>query len=107
MWADELDDPEYYDVPLNIVSLKNRPDFFSQPITTYTKNIINAITGVEYPYRIGSIHERRFYVVMENDPYNPRDARRLFFDTPQQYEQATGIKVSVESKARFLRNQVF
>lgn len=105
MWADELNDPEYYDAPISFIPVKERNDFFSQPITTYTKNILNAVTGEEYPYRIGSNDEKRFYIVMENDPYNPRDARRLFFNSPQQYERATGIKVSTKSKDRFLKNQ--
>jgi hypothetical protein len=116
MWADELFDPDYYDPQVKVptstkraqrfaMEMKKRPQFFHQPITTHSKNIVNAITGEEYPYRIGSRDERRFYVVMENDPMNYKEARRLFFDSPQQYENATGISVSAESRQRFYNNK--
>jgi hypothetical protein len=42
---------------------------------------------------------------MENDPANYKEARRLFFDSPQQYENATGIHVSLESRQRFYDNK--
>jgi hypothetical protein len=106
MWWDELNDPEYQDRPLKYIPASERPPFFHQPVTTYTKYILNAVTGEEYPYRIGSNDERRFYVVMENDPDNPREARRLFFNSPQQYEAVTGIRVSNKSKERFNNNQL-
>ena len=92
MWADELFDPDYYDAdprPQEATSsrrkqkfkmeMKKRPQFFHQPINCYNKNILHAITGEEMRYRVGSKDECRFYVVMENDPMNYKDARRLFF----------------------------
>lgn len=105
MWADEIDDPEYQDQEIKYIPLSERQDFYHQPITTYTKNILNAVTGEEYPYRIGSHDERRFFVIMQNDPNDPREARRLFFDSPAQYERATGIRVSEKSKQRFEINK--
>ena len=66
---------------------------------------MNAVTGQEYPFRIGSNDERRFYVVMEQDPMNYKEARRLFFDSPQQYDNATGIHVSIDSRQRFYDNK--
>jgi hypothetical protein len=118
MWADELFDPDYYDAdphPQTVTSsrrkikfqmeMKKRPSFFHQSITCYNKNILHAITGEEMPYKIGSKDESRFYVVMENDPTNYKDARRLFFYSPQEYENATGIEVSQQSKDRFQMNQ--
>jgi hypothetical protein len=106
MWADEIDDPEYQDEETpQRVSLVDPKDFFYHPITTFSKNILNAVTGENTGYRIGSIDEYRFYVVMENDPFSKRDARRLYFSSPSQYEMATGISVSKQSKARFLSNQ--
>jgi hypothetical protein len=116
MWADELFDPDYYDPQVKVptssrrsrkfaMEMAKKPQFFHQPITTHSKNIVNAITGEEYPYRIGSKDERRFYVVMENDPMNYKEARRLFFDSPQEYENATGRVVSHESKQRYYANR--
>jgi hypothetical protein len=42
---------------------------------------------------------------MDNDPANYKEARRLFFDSPQQYENATGIHVSLDSRQRFYDNK--
>jgi len=116
MWADELFDPDYYDPQVKVPTssrrgrkfaweMKKKPTFFHQPINTYSKNIMHAITGEVLPYRIGSKDELRFYVVMENDPLNYKEARRLFFDSPQQYENATGNHVSLESRQRFYNNR--
>lgn len=106
MWRDEIDDLDFQDelIPL---PMSERPEFFSQPITAYTKNILNAVTGEDTGYRIGSANERRFYVIMERDPHKdrPREARRLFFESPEQYEALTGITVSAQSKKRFQTNQ--
>jgi len=104
MWRDELDDPEYQDV-ITPVTLNKRTDFFYQPITSYAKNILNALTGEDTGYRIGSRDEQRFYVVMENDPNDVKEARRLYFLSPVQYELSTGIQVSASSKERFYNNQ--
>ena len=106
MWADEIDDPEYQDeVQVQRVALVDPKDFFHQPITTFSRNIVNAVTGEDTGYRVGSTDEYRFYVIMENDPFSKRDARRLYFDSPTQYEIATGIRVSKQSHDRFLSNQ--
>jgi hypothetical protein len=100
MWRDEIDDPEYQDQEV-VKEVWKVPEFFHQPITSLNKRILNAITGEEYPYRIGSQDEHRFFVVMESDPDNYKEARRLFFDSPEQYERATRRTVSEESKRRF------
>lgn len=104
MWRDEIDDPEYQD---QVVDEKNFkvPDFFHQPITSFRKPILNAITGEEYPYRIGTEDEYRFFVVMESDPDNYKETRRLFFESPEQYERATRRIVSEKSKQKFREHQ--
>jgi len=104
MWQDEIDDPEYQDA-IQQTHIIDRNDFFYQPITAYAKNILNAITGEDTGYRIGSHNEKRFYVIMENDPNDPKEARRLYFESPLQYEMASGLKVSPQSKERFYENQ--
>jgi hypothetical protein len=104
MWQDEIDDIDFQDelVPLK---MDDRPDFFHQPITTYTKNILNALTGEDTGYKIGSKDEHRFFVVMDSDPNHYKEARRLFFTSPDAYENATGIEVPYQSKKRFLEKQ--
>jgi hypothetical protein len=104
MWQDEIDDFEFQDdlVPLKMA---DRQEFFYQSITSYTKNILNAITGKDTGYKIGSHDERRFYVIMEGDPKQIKEARRLFFSSPEEYENATGIKVHENSKKRFNEKQ--
>lgn len=104
MWQDEIDDPEYQDVAVEKEEWKE-PDFFFQPITSLHRPILNAVTGEETPYRIGTHDEYRFFVVMENDPDDPKEARRLYFDTPEQYERAMRRKVSDTSRQRFYENQ--
>jgi len=104
MWQDEIDDPEYQDVVVKEDIFK-MPDFFHQPIVSLHRPILNAITGESYPFRIGTRDELRFFVVMENDPDDYKEARRLYFDSPEQYERATRRKVSEESKIRFYENQ--
>jgi len=105
MWQDEIDDPEYQDNLTNSQVIHPIQDFFYQPITSMHKPILNAITGEQYPYRIGSRDELRFYVVMESDPSNYKEARRLYFETPEQYERATGRTVPVKAKQRFYAKQ--
>ena len=107
MWQDEIDDPEYQDTEYQTTRdpTVDPKDFFHQPITTFSKNIVNAVTGEDTGYRVGSMDEYRFYVVMENDPNNKREARRLYFDSPTQYEIATGRTVTKQRRERFYLNQ--
>ena len=105
MWRDEIDDPEYQDPVVETNQPFELPEFFYQPITSLNRNILNAITGEAYPYKIGSQDEYRFFVVMESDPADYKEARRLYFDNPEQYERVTRRVVSDESKRRFYLNQ--
>jgi hypothetical protein len=116
MWADEINDPEYqdpvYDVDRRSTSsastqLPDYKDLYYQPITSLNKRILNAITGEEYNYRIGSNDEKRFYVVMTQDPFEPKEACRLFFSNPQSYENFSGLKVSDASMERFRKNREY
>jgi hypothetical protein len=123
MWQDEIDDIEYQDSPSEMKTNTNINkrvmskystteeeqtwgDLYYQPITCLKKNILNAITGYQYPYRIGSKDELRFYIVMTSDPWNPKEACRLFFSSPEEYESFSGLTVSMESKRKFRNNQM-
>jgi hypothetical protein len=113
MWADEINDPEYQDPVLDgsevrsvtSTQIPDYKDLYYQPITALNKRILNAITGEEYKYRIGSKDEQRFYVVMTQDPWEPKEACRLFFSSPRAYENFSGLKVSEESWTRYNINQ--
>jgi hypothetical protein len=110
MWADEINDPEYQDPDYddNVSKKAHTPtfkDLYYQPITSLNKRILNAITGEEYEYRVGSKDEKRFYVIMTQDPWEPKEACRLFFSSPQSYENFSGIKVPDKSIIQFNKNQ--
>jgi len=114
MWADEINDPEYQDpiveqdrVSTTSTELPDYKDLYYQPITSLNKRILNAITGEEYTYRIGSKDEERFYVIMTQDPWEPKEACRLFFSSPQSYESFSGLKVSPESWQRYRKNREY
>ena len=116
MWADEINDPEYQDPVYNedlgstssaSTQLPDYKDLYYQPITSLNKRILNAITGEEYKYRIGSNDEKRFYVVMTQDPFEQKEACRLFFSNPQSYENFSGLKVSDASWERFRKNREY
>jgi hypothetical protein len=123
MWADEINDPEYQDMP-ELVTTATKPkrekrskkdgetyvpdyqDLHYQPITSLHRPILDAITGEASKYLIGSKDEKRFYCVMTNDPFDPKESCRLFFASPQDYEQFSGVTVSEESIRRFREDQV-
>jgi len=109
MWWDELNESAYAPTP-NRSHDANAPMFYFNSITS-RKPILNAISGEQYyyldsnnkkwPYRIGSRDQGRFYSVIMGDPDNPKEACKLFFDSPEQYENYTGIKVCAQSKENF------
>jgi hypothetical protein len=122
MWADEINDPEYQDIPEvaptpktnernklnkkeNEVYVPDYRELYYQPITSLNRPVLNAITGEKSKYLIGSKDEKRFYCVMTQDPFEPKESCRFFFSNPQEYERFSGIKVSEESIKRFNENQ--
>lgn len=66
--------------------------FFHSPVGA---PIVNAFDGTRYKYKVGSHDEKRFYTVMVN---NGKEAAKLFYNTPEQYEQHRGAQLSQESK---------
>ena len=115
MWADEINDPEYQDAEMDCRSSNSKvssalPDYkelYYQPITALNRRILNAVTGEEYKFRIGSEDEKRFYVIMTQDPFQPKEACRLFFSSPSSYENFSGLKVSQESWSRYYKNREY
>ena len=105
MWWDDLNDIDYQDKPIFKKSEK-LPEFYFRSITS-RHYIINAVTGEEYPYRIGSMDEGRFYVVVMGNPKSAwKDPMKLFFDSPEQYERATGNVVWPASRAKFQQRKL-
>ena len=69
---------------------------------TKDKYIINAITGVQTPFRVGSKYERNFWKVINASlaAYDPEEksGRTYFFPSPEAYENAKDIKLSKVAK---------
>jgi hypothetical protein len=118
MWADEINDPEYQDMPGPIVSNDQRkstnksqdylPDYtelYYQPISSFRKPILDAITGEKSKYLIGTKDEQRFFTVTTQDPLDPKENIRLFFSSPKEYERFSGCKVSEEKLQFYYDNQ--
>ena len=105
MWWEELNDAAYAP-EIELRQPDKQPEYYYNSITSRFP-IMNALTGEIYldsnkrPYRMGSVDERRFYVIVMGDPNNSKEACKLFFDTPEQYERATGSAVSVYLKTKF------
>lgn len=79
--------------------------FHHQSISGSNQNIVHAITGVETEYKMGTKDEYLFYVIMDGDPLNPKNPRRLYFSSPEEYEEATGNHVPPRCKERFKTNR--
>jgi len=105
MWWDELNDPDYKDTKI-VPSLAIDYSYYHRPITAFNCTILHAVTGANTGYKMGSTDEYRFYVVMESDPDSPKEARRLYFSSPDEYEQCTGIQVNERSRERFIANRL-
>jgi hypothetical protein len=122
MWADEINDPEYQDIPevtptpqttgRNKLKKKENekyiPDYRElhfQPISSVRRPILDAITGEKSKYLIGSKDEKRFFCVTTQDPFDPKENVRLFFSSPKEYERFSGIKVSEEKLQYYYDNQ--
>ena len=82
-------------------------DELFQNSMTSTEYIVYSVTGVKYPYRLGTKDMLRFYQVVGNagKKGDYKEACRFFYDTPDQFERSSGMVVSDASKRRFLKNQ--
>lgn len=69
---------------------------------TQGKYIVNAITGVQTIFRVGSKHERRFWKVSDVSltAYEPATGTgaTYFFPSPEAYENVRNIKLSKDKK---------
>ena len=69
------------------------------------RNIINALTGFIYPFKVGSKEEKQFWRVMI--PYykdGSWEGVKLFYDSPEQFENHKGITVDNYVKQKWRNN---
>ena len=66
--------------------------FYSAPIGAH---ILNAVDGTRYNHKVGSYDEKRYWTVMVNDG---KQAAKLFYNSPEQYEQHRGTVIAQEEK---------
>ncbi len=72
---------------------KGNAPFYTSPIGATIKN---AVDGSPYPGQVvGSFAEKHFWTVMTN---NGKEAAKLFYDNPEQYENHRGTTVPNEEK---------
>jgi hypothetical protein len=64
--------------------------------------IVNAITGVKYPWTVGSYGESFLWKVMNTAQFEPR---LYFYDSPEQYEEYRRIKIDADAKLTWHRLQ--
>ena len=58
--------------------------------------IVNAITGVKYPWSVGSFEENHLWKVANCTRFTPMT---YFYDSPEQYETYRKVQLDPESKA--------
>ena len=70
--------------------------------STQGKYIVNAVTGVQTIFRVGSKHERRFWKVSDVslEAYDPSTGAgtTYFFPSPEAYENVKKVKIAKEIK---------
>ena len=61
--------------------------------------IINAVTGTIYQFKVGSKSEKRFWrVAAPVKNINVTEGTKLYYDSPEQYEQHFNIEVDTKLK---------
>lgn len=64
--------------------------------------IVNAITGVKYPWTVGSFGESFLWKVVNTTRFEPK---LYFYDSPEQYEEHRRVKIDPEAKTVWHRLQ--
>lgn len=64
--------------------------------------IVNAITGVKYPWTVGSYGENYLWKVMRCTEEEPK---LYFYDSPEQYEECRRVRIDSDSKVLWHRQQ--
>ena len=64
--------------------------------------IVNAITGVKYPWKVGSYGETFLWKVVNCTHFDPK---LYFYDSPEQYEAYKNAQIDPEAKFEWHRLQ--
>lgn len=64
--------------------------------------IMNAITGVRYPWAVGSFGESFLWKVVNTTTFEPK---LYFYDSPEQYEEYRRVNLDPEAKLAWHRLQ--
>jgi hypothetical protein len=64
--------------------------------------IVNAITGVKYPWNVGSYNEEYLWKVADSTHFEPK---LYYYDSPEQYEEYKRVRISPEAKFEWHRLQ--
>jgi len=72
------------------------------PSNVFNTPIVNAITGVKYPWAVGSFGESFLWKVMNTTTFEPK---LYFYDSPEQYEEYRRVKLDPEAKVAWHRLQ--
>lgn len=64
--------------------------------------IVNAITGVKYPWTVGSYGESFLWKVMNTTTFEPK---LYFYDSPEQYEEYRRVNIDHAAKLEWHRLQ--
>ena len=70
--------------------------------------ILDAVTGAKYPYKVGSVDEKKFFKVRSTTAYKNRSAKtaypscasvtnQAFYENPQSYMNHHSVVLSTES----------
>jgi hypothetical protein len=72
------------------------------PSNVFNAPIVNAITGVKYPWTVGSFGESFLWKVVNTTRFDPK---LYFYDSPEQYEEHRRVKIDPEAKTAWHRSQ--
>jgi len=83
----------------------NEKKVFRGPFSSSTAPnalIVNAITGVKYPWKVGSYNEEYLWKVADCTHFEPK---LYYYDSPEQYEEYKRVRISPEAKFEWHRLQ--
>lgn len=70
--------------------------------SVFNAPIVNAITGVKYPWKVGSYGESYLWKVVNCTKFEPK---LYFYDSPEQYEEYRRVNIDVDAKFEWHRLQ--
>lgn len=100
-------DPDYY---FYYISPKQKVELYSTQQTP-SKLIRHAITGIRMEHYVGSKYEDLYFIVVDtlgNPRFPAETARRLFYNTPEEFErhQQTTLSQSIKEDWMYKRNSL-